>query len=93
MNVTRIFIDKYNLTIIFISKVTTSTNKKGFRFTYEIFEGQQLTSKFKSDFITWDTPKGKWLAENYNFRTIEIDGEKLIKEKVFIKILDLGPKN
>ena len=30
MNVIRTYIDKYNLTIIFISKVTTSTNKKAF---------------------------------------------------------------
>ena len=57
MNVTRIFIDKYNLTII-LSRKLQHQKQKGFRFSYEIFEGQQLTSKFKSDFITWDTLKG-----------------------------------
>ena len=53
--------------------------KKGFRFSYEIFEGEQLSSKFKSDFITWDTLKGEWLAENYNFRELENNGEKIKK--------------
>ena len=63
---------------IYLESYNTN-KKKGFRFSYEIFEGQQLTSKFKSDFITWDTLKGEWLAENYNFRELEIDGEKINK--------------
>jgi len=63
-----IYLESYNI-----------NKQKGFRFSYEIFEGQQLASKFKSDFITWDTLKGKWLAENYNYRALEIDGEKINK--------------
>ncbi len=53
--------------------------QKGFRFSYEIFEGEELASKFKSDFITWDTLKGVWLAENYSFRELETEGEKIEK--------------
>jgi len=51
--------------------------QKGFRFSYEIFKDDKLASKFKSDFITWDTLEGKWLAENYNFRELETFGEKV----------------
>ena len=53
--------------------------QKGFRFSYEVFKEDQLASKFKSDFITWDTLKGMWLAENYNFRILEESGEKIEK--------------
>jgi len=53
--------------------------QKGFRFTYEIFEEDQLASKFTSNFITWDTLKGQWLAENYNFRELHSDGEGIEK--------------
>ena len=63
---------------IYLESYNTN-KKKGFRFSYEIFEGEQLSSKFKSDFITWDTLKGEWLAENYNFRELENNGEKIKK--------------
>lgn len=53
--------------------------QKGFRFSYEIFEDEQLSSKFKSDFITWDSLKGMWLVENYQFRVLEDDGELIEK--------------
>ena len=76
-----IYLESYNI-----------NKQKGFRFSYEIFEGQKLTSKFKSDFITWDTLKGKWLAENYNFRTIEIDGEKINKGKSIHKDFGFKPE-
>lgn len=49
--------------------------QKGFRFTHEIFEEDQLASKYKADFITWDTLEQKWLAESYNYRVLEEDGE------------------
>ena len=63
-----LFLESYN-----------TRKQKGFRFTYEIFEQEQLQSKFKSDFITWDTLSGKWLAENYSFRELEEQGEKIEK--------------
>ena len=76
-----IYLESYNI-----------NKQKGFRFSYEIFKEQQLTSKFKSDFITWDTLKGEWLAENYNFRTIEIDGEKINKGKSIYKDFGFRPE-
>lgn len=75
-----IYLESYNI-----------KKQKGFRFSYEIFEGQQLKSKFKSDFITWDTLKGEWLAENYNFRTIEMDGEKINKGHSIYKDFGFRP--
>ena len=53
---------------------------------------QQLTSKFKSDFITCDTLKGEWLAENYNFRELEIVGEKIIRGKSIYKDFGFKPE-
>ena len=49
--------------------------QKGFRFTHEVFSHDQLSSKYKADFITWDTLELKWLAESYNYRIIEEGGE------------------
>ena len=76
-----IYLESYNI-----------SKQKGFRFSYEIFEGQQLVSKFKSDFITWDTLKGEWLAENYNFRTLEIKGEKINIGKIIHKDFGFKPE-
>ena len=76
-----IYLESYNI-----------NKQKGFRFSYEIFEGQQLTSKFKSDFITWDSLKGEWFAENYNFRKLEIDGEKINKGQSIHKDFGFRPE-
>ena len=65
--------------------------QKGFRFTYEIFDENKLISKFKSDFITWDTLQNKWLAENYNFRELLIRGEKIKKGSTTLIDLDFKP--
>ncbi len=54
-----------------------SKKQKGFRFSYEIFKDDQLSSKFKSDFITWDSLKGEWLTENYIFRKLNENGEQI----------------
>ena len=66
--------------------------QKGFRFSYEIFKEQQLISKFKSDFITWDTKREEWLAENYNLRILEIDGEKINKGQSIYKKFGFKPE-
>ena len=76
-----IYLESYNI-----------NKKKGFRFSYEIFEAQELRSKFKSDFITWDTLKGQWLAENYNFRELKIDGEKINKGQSIHKDFGFRPE-
>ncbi len=52
---------------IYLESYNTA-KEKGFRFTYEIFENKHLISKFKSDFITWDSIQQNWYAENYVLR-------------------------
>lgn len=76
-----IFMESYN-----------GKKQKGFRFSYEIFDQQQLISKFQSDFITWDTLEGKWLAESYSFRTIKEKGEKLEKGSKIYKDFGFAPE-
>lgn len=61
---------------IYLESYNTS-KEKGFRFTYEIFEKGKLNSKFKSDFITWDSIQGKWLAENYILREFLEQSERI----------------
>lgn len=65
-----------------------SSKQKGFRFSLETFDNRQLVSKFKSDFVTWDSLEGKWIAENYNERTLNEEGE--IIEKGSRKLFDFG---
>jgi lipopolysaccharide export system permease protein len=61
---------------IFLESYNTK-KQKGFRFTYEVFEEDQMVSKFKSDFLTWDSLEGKWLAESYNYRELDTLGENI----------------
>lgn len=63
---------------IFMESYNTK-KQKGFRFSYEIFKGGHLISKFRSDFITWDPQKKSWLAENYSFRELNQYGENIDK--------------
>ena len=64
--------------------------QKGFRFSSEEFTNDQLISKYKADFITWDTLEQKWLAESYNFRLLEEQGEKV--ERGSSQLKDFGFK-
>lgn len=47
-----------------------NTNKTGYRFNMEKFDGQLLKEKLVADRITWDSLKRKWQIENYSIRTI-----------------------
>ncbi|MFN5323600.1 MAG: LptF/LptG family permease [Bacteroidota bacterium] len=50
-------------------------NKSGFRFTYEKFKDLQLTYKFSSERLVWDTLSNKWRAENWYIRQINGQSE------------------
>ena len=60
-----------------IGEPFVNRKQKGFRFTHEVFKEYQLASKYKADFISWDTLEQKWLAESYNYRILEADGESI----------------
>jgi lipopolysaccharide export system permease protein len=47
-----------------------NTNRIGYRFNLEKFEGQALKEKLVADRISWDSVKRKWQIENYSIRTI-----------------------
>lgn len=41
------------------------TDKSGYRFSLEVFEGRVMTYKISADKIQWDTTKNNWKLENY----------------------------
>jgi len=55
--------------IVYFESFNTRRNT-GYLFSYEIFEGETLLSKLKSDFVRYDTVTGKWRLDNYVIRTI-----------------------
>lgn len=68
-----------------------NTNKMGYRFNMEKFDGQVLKEKLVADRISWDSVKRKWQIENYSIRTI--NGLKEQMSTGFRKdmILDMNP--
>tara|TARA_B110000977_G_scaffold94749_1_gene125243 strand:+ start:81 stop:1157 length:1077 start_codon:yes stop_codon:yes gene_type:complete len=76
---------------IYLESYNTA-KQKGFRFSYEIFDGDQLSSKYKADFITWDTLEQKWLAESYNFRELLTKGEKVSRGSSQFKDFGFKPE-
>ena len=76
---------------IYLESYNTA-KQKGFRFSYEIFDGDQLSSKYKADFITWDTLEQKWLAESYNFRELLTNGEKVSRGSSQFKDFGFKPE-
>ncbi len=55
-----------------------NTQKVGYTFVLEKFNGKQLTEKLVADRILWDSVQKKWGIESYTVR--EIDG---LKEKMY----------
>jgi lipopolysaccharide export system permease protein len=51
----------------------------GYRFTYEVFDGNELTKKLSSDFINYDTATSSWRLDNYTLRIINPEGDILTK--------------
>lgn len=49
----------------------------GYKFTYEVFDGNDLQSKLSADFLRWDTVKNVWQVQRYKVRTFDEDGEHL----------------
>lgn len=65
--------------------------KSGYRFTYEVFDGQKLLSKLSSDFIRYDTLTGTWRLDNYTIRVIGTDGDQLVIGRQKDTLLEFKP--
>jgi len=53
----------------------------GYKFSYEKFDGNQITYKLMSEFIRWDTINKNWIVELYTIRTIDGTEEHIEKGK------------
>ncbi|GCD76572.1 membrane protein [Thermaurantimonas aggregans] len=63
----------------------------GYRFTYEVFDGQRLISKLSSDFISFDTVQSKWRLDNYTIRFIQEEGDRLVIGRQLDTVFDFKP--
>ena len=68
-----------------------NTIKTGYQFTLETIVGNELQTKLKSDKISWDEQKKKWVLENYTLRKFNKTKEILIHGLILDTILDLHP--
>ena len=68
-----------------------SERLSGYRFTYEVFNGQQMTSKLSSDFIRFDTVSNTWKLDNYTIRFIKNEGDNLIIGRQLDTTFDFHP--
>lgn len=65
---TYVYVQSYN------SKLRT-----GYKFSFEKFDGQDMTYKIMADLIVLDTSTGYWTLKNYYIRTIDSSGQNFIK--------------
>ncbi len=68
-----------------------NTNRIGYRFNLEKFEGQALKEKLVADRISWDSVKRKWQIENYSIRTINGLKEQMSTGYRKDMVLDMNP--
>ncbi|MCO5230442.1 MAG: LptF/LptG family permease [Chitinophagales bacterium] len=68
-----------------------NTEKSGYKFTLEVFEGRKMTYKISADRIVWDTTQNNWKLENYSERTIQNELESTLENNEF-KNFDWGFK-
>ena len=54
------------------------TRNTGYKFSYEIFDDNELQYKLMADFIRWDTNQSRWIIENYKIRRFE-DGNETVE--------------
>jgi lipopolysaccharide export system permease protein len=76
------FVETYN------SKLQT-----GYKFSLEKFDEQKLTYKLMADRILLDTTNGKWKLKNYFIRTLDSNGQKLIKGAEMDTSFSLKPED
>jgi lipopolysaccharide export system permease protein len=87
---THMQIDKNTLVYI---ETFDNNLKTGYKFTLEIFSGQNLKEKLVADRITWDSVKTKWKIENYSIRKIDGLKESMSAGLQMDTTLDMRPKD
>ena len=55
----------------------STVRKTGYHFSFEKFDGANLTYKIKSDFIKYDTVTSRWRLDNFQERTLTAQGEHI----------------
>ena len=77
-----VFLESYN-----------RTTEIGHRFSYEIFNKNELIYKINAQFLRWDSISKRWIAEDYFIRTLNGMDEKIKRgKKLYIK-LNLKPED
>jgi lipopolysaccharide export system permease protein len=79
-------------TLVYIESFDNNL-KTGYKFTLEIFSGQNLKEKLVADRITWDSVKTKWKIENYTIRKIDGLKESMSAGLQMDTTLDMRPKD
>ena len=69
------------------------TQNMAYKFTLEKVNHNLMYYKLQSDFMTWDSVKGKWHIINYVIRTINGDKEKLSRGARLDTVIALHPKD
>jgi len=64
----------------------------GYQFSIEKFDGKRLVSKLMSDYVKWDSIKGKWTAYNVYIRDIDGMKEKITKKERIDTTFHIGPE-
>lgn len=75
---------------VYMESFSTGSNV-GYKFSMEKFENGQLKSKLMSDFIRWDSIKGKWTIKNYYIRQFEGMKEKITQGASLDTTLNMSP--
>ncbi len=68
-----------------------NTQKVGFNFTLEKFNGDKLVERLMADRIAWDSVKKKWSIENYTVREVNGLKEKMTNGVKKDTTLDMRP--
>jgi lipopolysaccharide export system permease protein len=79
-------------TLVYIENFNNNL-KTGYKFTLEIFSGQNLKEKLVADRITWDSVKTKWKIENYTIRKIDGLKESMSAGLQMDTTLDMRPND
>lgn len=66
----------------------------GYKFAYEVFEGQELKKKIRATYLRWDNKRDSWFAHKYFIR--EFKGQRVQKiergDSLFLE-LDINPED
>lgn len=57
-----------------------SDKNRGYQFTYEVFEGDELVWKMMGNFIVYDSVENTWQVRNYIIRELNADDQEVLIE-------------